>query len=364
MVFNTLCLLSAVLFQSVLSFRTSEVIVRADCPKACDIHNNTCDAHTAPTCIYPDPRLSNPRGACACRPGFKATGYVDIDTSRQWRQPVLGGEHRVWVAEGVKCDTLCVIWSGVNSCQEVSLIPEACGVLGHDMANQTDHPSPPPVINGTEGLRNTTMPDPYVNTTHGKSPNTTNDDYLNQSHGAYNDHPNNPPAKMNPSISFETNSNTPDELDTPTDSGIEHVARSVTPIHPAAVYARRGAHILSRRQNETTSPGYGLPATNDDILGVTEQHLTNGTNLLGPIDYTADMNIYTSQPYAKNALCAIPLTDQHTLGGDSSAMDLGTTFYPKTGDLDDRYVLQGNIGNCGESQTTLEARFTLLISLP
>ena len=96
------------------------------CPVACDIHYNYCDAFTAPTCIYPDPGAPGIGSACACRPGYKATGFADSDTSHQWRLPVIGQEHRVWVAERVRCDTLCTISGGIDSCQEVELIKGAC----------------------------------------------------------------------------------------------------------------------------------------------------------------------------------------------------------------------------------------------
>ncbi|KAK0743456.1 hypothetical protein B0T18DRAFT_468778 [Schizothecium vesticola] len=78
------------------------------CPVGCNPHSNRCDAATAPTCIYPDPRVSKPRAACACRPGYKASRYGDADRTKQWRLPIPGQEHRVWVAEGVVCDKECV----------------------------------------------------------------------------------------------------------------------------------------------------------------------------------------------------------------------------------------------------------------
>ncbi|KAK3361436.1 hypothetical protein B0T24DRAFT_109093 [Lasiosphaeria ovina] len=96
------------------------------CPAGCDIHSNKCDATTAPTCTFPDPRVAKPRAACACRPGFKATGHTDGDAAAQWRLPVAGQEHRVWVAEGVVCDSLCVVSGGVDSCKEVTLLQAAC----------------------------------------------------------------------------------------------------------------------------------------------------------------------------------------------------------------------------------------------
>ncbi|KAH7111668.1 hypothetical protein B0J13DRAFT_461841, partial [Dactylonectria estremocensis] len=87
---------------------------------------NNCDKTTAPTCIFPDPRVAKPRGACACRPGFKASAYKDTDTTKQWRLPVPGQEHRVWTAEGVPCDKLCVVSTGVDSCREVSEVAKEC----------------------------------------------------------------------------------------------------------------------------------------------------------------------------------------------------------------------------------------------
>jgi len=109
------------------------------CPKACEPHNNKCDA-TAPTCIFPDPRVATPRGACACRPGYKATGYASGDVTNQWRLPVEAQEHRVWVAEGVKCDTLCDVSTGVDSCLEVPLIAAECigtGATGYNTSQQS-----------------------------------------------------------------------------------------------------------------------------------------------------------------------------------------------------------------------------------
>jgi hypothetical protein len=96
------------------------------CGKACNVHLNTCDAETAPTCTFPDPRVRTPRSACACRAGYKAGLHANTDTAKQWRLPVLGQEYRVWVAEGVKCETLCAVSHGVNSCQEVTLVDKVC----------------------------------------------------------------------------------------------------------------------------------------------------------------------------------------------------------------------------------------------
>ncbi|KAK5989722.1 Extracellular metalloprotease [Cladobotryum mycophilum] len=96
------------------------------CSAGCNVHSNNCDKTTAPTCIFPDPRVSKPRGACACRPGFKATGAADTDTTKHWRLAIPGQEHRVWVAEGVPCDQLCTISTGFNSCREVTELSAAC----------------------------------------------------------------------------------------------------------------------------------------------------------------------------------------------------------------------------------------------
>jgi len=115
------------------------------CPKACDPHNNTCDA-TAPTCIFPDPRVASPRGACACRPGYKASNYAGNEISKQWRLPVEGHEHRVWVAEDVKCNTLCDVSTGANACLEVPLIGKECVGGGRNASYQSE-----PVFEGGSG---------------------------------------------------------------------------------------------------------------------------------------------------------------------------------------------------------------------
>ena len=106
--------------------KTPVTPIQSACPVGCNIHDNQCDKTTAPTCIFPDPRVSNPRGACACRPGFKASNFQDNDTTKQWRLPIPGQEHRVWVAEGVACDKLCTVSSGINSCREVNEIAVEC----------------------------------------------------------------------------------------------------------------------------------------------------------------------------------------------------------------------------------------------
>ena len=100
------------------------------CPKGCDptAGKNQCSWPTAPVCVYPSPSLSKPRAACACRAGYKATaaGIADTDTDKQWRLPPPEGNFRVWVAEGVACDTLCNTPTGVESCREVSELPAEC----------------------------------------------------------------------------------------------------------------------------------------------------------------------------------------------------------------------------------------------
>jgi hypothetical protein len=58
---------------------------------------------------------------CACRPGYRADAKGNA-TSVHWRLkwPVAGHEHRVYVAPGQVCDTLCDKWYlGAEGCQEV-----------------------------------------------------------------------------------------------------------------------------------------------------------------------------------------------------------------------------------------------------
>lgn len=94
-----------------------------NCPSPCNpLGPHTCDPTTAPTCIFPDPRLLNPRSFCACRPGYKASSAPQADTTKQWRLPIVGQEHRVWVPEGVACDQLC----RDGSCGEVGVVDIAC----------------------------------------------------------------------------------------------------------------------------------------------------------------------------------------------------------------------------------------------
>jgi hypothetical protein len=100
------------------------------CPAACNPNPgaNMCSWPTAEDCIFPSPSTPNPRGACACRAGYKATvpGIADTDTTKQWRLPADEGNFRVWVAQGVACDTLCQVPYGAFSCQEVTELPADC----------------------------------------------------------------------------------------------------------------------------------------------------------------------------------------------------------------------------------------------
>ena len=95
------------------------------CPAACNPLSNTCHRPTAQTCIFPNPSVPNPRAACACRAGYKAN-FPGDRTDKHWRLPVVGQEDRVWVAEGVPCDTLCDQPYGTGSCREVNEISAAC----------------------------------------------------------------------------------------------------------------------------------------------------------------------------------------------------------------------------------------------
>ncbi|KAI9763051.1 MAG: hypothetical protein M1840_000942 [Geoglossum simile] len=95
------------------------------CPVGCDPHSNTCSYPSAQDCIYPSPNVAKPRAACACRAGYKANAAND-DTSKHWRLPADEGNFRVWVAQGVECDTLCSVPWGASSCQEVKELGAEC----------------------------------------------------------------------------------------------------------------------------------------------------------------------------------------------------------------------------------------------
>jgi hypothetical protein len=96
------------------------------CPAACDPLFNTCSQPTAQTCIFPSVKFANPRGACACRAGYKADSVADGDTTKQWRLPADEGNFRVWVAQGVSCNTLCNVSTGSAPCGEVTELPADC----------------------------------------------------------------------------------------------------------------------------------------------------------------------------------------------------------------------------------------------
>jgi hypothetical protein len=112
------------------------------CPIGCNPNPgaNTCSWSTAENCIYPSPSTPNPRAACACRAGYKATvpGILDTDTTKQWRLPADEGNFRVWVAQGVACDTLCEVSTGTSPCQEVVELPAAC--LSNSVASTSTLP--------------------------------------------------------------------------------------------------------------------------------------------------------------------------------------------------------------------------------
>ena len=103
------------------------VVSPPKCNKACSTAPGKCHP-TAQTCIPPAPGTANPRLACSCRAGFKATtaGIADGDVTKQWRLPAPEGNFRVWVAEGVECNTPCQVSTGAFSCQEVTELPAEC----------------------------------------------------------------------------------------------------------------------------------------------------------------------------------------------------------------------------------------------
>ncbi|KAF2190041.1 hypothetical protein K469DRAFT_699617 [Zopfia rhizophila CBS 207.26] len=90
-------------------------------------NENKCDITTSCTYVWGHPGPNGPY-YCACRAGYRATGYKPDDATVQWRLPWYGPpsqEGRVFVAPGVKCDTLCDHWElGAKGCQEVQLKKE------------------------------------------------------------------------------------------------------------------------------------------------------------------------------------------------------------------------------------------------
>ncbi|KAF7502500.1 hypothetical protein GJ744_005657 [Endocarpon pusillum] len=84
------------------------------------------------------PAYSPTRAFSACTlsapvaPGYKAFSSPQPDTTKQWRLPIVGQQHRLWVPEGVACDQIC----GDGSCAEVGVVDIACtgggGVGGED----------------------------------------------------------------------------------------------------------------------------------------------------------------------------------------------------------------------------------------
>ncbi|KAF8465043.1 hypothetical protein BDZ91DRAFT_239286 [Kalaharituber pfeilii] len=112
--------LTTVLSLTLLSLSTltfAATTPRPSCPECTDTPNN-CDI-TAPCTSAFGQRL-----LCGCRPGFRATGVDPKDTTKQWRLNVPYHEHRVWVAPGVKCDTLCNWPYGAAACEEVPFLDQ------------------------------------------------------------------------------------------------------------------------------------------------------------------------------------------------------------------------------------------------
>jgi hypothetical protein len=84
---------------------------------------NNCDI-TAPCASFVNKLY------CACRPGYKAGQYSNSDATKQWRIDTLRGhEHRVWVAPGVVCDTLCDNPWGILPCAEVAVANTCAPVI-------------------------------------------------------------------------------------------------------------------------------------------------------------------------------------------------------------------------------------------
>ncbi|KAF1837792.1 hypothetical protein BDW02DRAFT_456237, partial [Decorospora gaudefroyi] len=83
-------------------------------------NENKCDITTS--CTYPESLYY-----CACRHGYRATGYDANDMTVQWRLPWYGNargdpsqEGRVFVKPGVECNTLCDDWYlGKDGCKAV-----------------------------------------------------------------------------------------------------------------------------------------------------------------------------------------------------------------------------------------------------
>ena len=81
---------------------------------------SSCDITT--TCTALGGATSGGKGQhlCACRHGYRASGYAAGDESVQVRLPWKEQGGRVFVKPGVQCDQLCDDWSaGMNSCKEV-----------------------------------------------------------------------------------------------------------------------------------------------------------------------------------------------------------------------------------------------------
>jgi hypothetical protein len=82
--------------------------------------HNTCDITTA--CISTvgaHQGSTSPPNYCACRAGYKA---ATTDPNLQWRLSWSGQDHRVLVAPGQACNTLCnEWWLGSQGCQEVAI---------------------------------------------------------------------------------------------------------------------------------------------------------------------------------------------------------------------------------------------------
>ena len=104
-----------------------QVISHPFCPSGCDPLSNQCHI-TAQTCIYPDTSKVGKSAHCACRAGYKATtaDIADGDVSQQWRLPAPEGSFRVWVAQGVACDTLCTGSDSSAPCGEITELSADC----------------------------------------------------------------------------------------------------------------------------------------------------------------------------------------------------------------------------------------------